>query len=110
MCCARRTCTVQHSRVRSRPTLLLVVLVHCCALQLLGLDVSRGEIGQMLAEVDEDGSGECEGSGGLGVSLVAMLAVGPKAGSGGFRGSSRLQPVLIVAAAPGGCGSMWAAW
>jgi len=28
-------------------------------LQLLGLDVSKADIAQMLAEVDEDGSGAC---------------------------------------------------
>jgi hypothetical protein len=33
-------------------------MCHVLLLQLLGLEVSRAEIADMLAEVDEDGSGE----------------------------------------------------
>ncbi len=47
---------------RECPSLACDDIDVCCVerdvLQLLGLDVSKSEIGMMLAEVDEDGSGE----------------------------------------------------
>lgn len=55
-------------------------MLYCDALQLLGLDVSKSEIGDMLAEVDEDGSGKPHLLGSNDVSNLMLPAISSTGG------------------------------